>query len=222
MKFLISLIAFFIISFSAKGQTGQDLFFNEVTIFLNENGERISKEEFQKILKVNSSTFHRWEQIENDSIRIARLIPKTQTFTVSYPSIYKMVEEITQTSLPGNPIIIIHYNFYNDLCSPASGFNNWDTLRIRRNKRFSDNLSRRIEEQFPNVIALHFFEPGITIEPSQILKQYFYIDQDRFFRNTLFKILSSCGSIAIIRPGGSAVRFNGETSIPQIADSLFD
>ncbi len=220
MKFLITLFASFMIFASAKGQTGQDLFFNEVTIFLNENGENLSKEEFQKILKDNPSNYHRWEHIENDSIRIARLIPKKETLTVSYPTIYKAVEEITQTSLPGNPLIIIHYNFVNDLCSPASGYNNWDTLRIRRNKRFSDNLNRRIEKEYPNVIALHFFEPGIEIEPSQILKQYFHIDHTRFFRNTLFKIPSSCGSVAIIRPGGRAVIFNGETAIPELAGSL--
>lgn len=200
MRFLIYFIFFFIISASASGQTGQDIFYNEVTFFLNEKGENVSQADFEKILKENPSIYNRWDHIENDSIRIARLIPKKETFNVSYPDIYKALEEITQSSFPGNPLIIIHYNFVDDLCSSASGFNYWDTLRIRRNKRFSDNLTRRIENEYPNVIALHFFEPGITIEPSQILKQFFYIDQNRFFMRTLFKIPSSCGSVAIIKP----------------------
>lgn len=217
MRLLISFFAFFIISVSV---TGQDIFYNETNLFLDEKGESITQTEFEKLLKENPSTYHRWDQIENDSIHIARLIPKKETFNVSYPKIYKALEDLTQSTFQGNPLIIIHYNFVGDLCSPASGFNNWDTLRIRRNKRYSDNLNRRIEKEFPNVIALHFFEPGITIEPSQILKQYFHIDNSLFFRNTIFKTPSSCGSVAIIRPGGSVVIFNGETPIPEIADLL--
>lgn len=220
MKFLISLLAFLIISASATGQTGKDIFYNEVTFFLNEKGENISRAEFEIILKNNPSKFPRWDHIENDSIHVARIIPKEISINVSYPEIYKALEKITQTSFPGNPVIIIHYNFYNDLCSPASRFNKWDTLRIRRNKRFSDNLARRIENEFPNVVSLHFFELGIIIEPSQILKQFFYTDHSGFFRNTLFKIPSSCGSLAIIMPGGSVMIFNGETPIPEIADSF--
>ena len=204
------------------GQKGKDIFFNEVTFFLNEKGENIGQVEFEKILKENASEYNRWDQIENDSIRIARLIPKKVFLKVSYPEIYKGLEELTQTSFPGNPIIIIHYNYLNDLCSPAVGYNYWDTLRIRRNKRFSDNLNRRIEQEYPNVIALHFFEPGIEIEPSQILKQFFYIDKSGFFRNRIFRIPSSCGSVAIIKPGGNVIVFNGETPIPEISDSLDD
>src|SRR5690606_15587559 len=160
MKFRILLIFFFIFSVSAKGQTGQEIFYNEVTFFLNENGENLSQAEFEKILKEDASTYHRWDQIENDSIHIARLIPKKQNLNVSYPEIYKAIKEITKTNLPGNPLIIINYNYLDDLCSPAAGFNYWDTLRTRRSKRFSDNLIRRIEGVYPNVIALHFFEPG--------------------------------------------------------------
>ncbi|CAN5132585.1 hypothetical protein BH23BAC2_BH23BAC2_25650 [soil metagenome] len=222
MKFLIPLITLLLLGTKVQGQTMRGVFYNEVTFFLKENGESLSRAEFEKILKENASTYHRWDQIENDSIRISRLIPKKETFNVSYPEIYKALEVITQSTFQGNPLIIIHYNFVGDFCSPASGFNNWDTLRIRRNKRFSDNLNRRLENEFPNVIALHFFEPGITIEPSQILKQFFYIDHSGFFRNTLFKIPSSCGSIAIIMPGGNTTIFNGETSIPVIAGSLQD
>src|SRR5690606_24717915 len=220
MKVIISLIFFFVLNASAMGQTGKDIFFNEVTFFLNEKGENIGQVEFEKILKENAFEYNRWDNVENDSIRIARLIPKKQTLNVSYPEIYKTLKEITNSTFPGNPIIIIHYNYLNDLCSPAAGYNYWDTLRIRRNKRFSDNLNRRIEQDYPNVIALHFFEPGIEIEPSQILKQFFYIDQTGFFKNTIFKIPSSCGSIAIIKPGGNVIVFNGETPIPEISDSL--
>lgn len=210
--------------FSAEGtgQNRQDIFYNEVTFYLNEKGENLGRAQFEQILKENASSFHRWDQVENDSIRIARLIPKKESFNVSYPRIYKALEEITQTTYQGNPMIIIHYNFVNDLCSPASGYNYWNDLRIRRKKRFSDNLNRRLEKDFPNVVALHFFEPGITIEPSQILKQHFLIDNTLFFRNTIFKTQSSCGSVAIIRPGGNVVIFNGETPIPEISDSLED
>lgn len=220
MRFLIFLFTSFIVSASAKGQIQQDIFFNEITIFLNDKGENVSQAEFKKYLKENPATYHRWDQVENDSIRIARLIPKKETLNVSYPDIYKVLETITQTTFQGNPLIIIHYNFVDDLCSPASGYNNWNDLRIRREKRFADNLNRRLEKDFPNIIALHFFEPGIEFEPSQILKQYFYIDHNRFFRNTIFNIPSSCGSVAIIKPGGNAVIINGKTSIPDIADSL--
>jgi hypothetical protein len=220
MKLLSPLLVLFLISASSQSQTGQGLFLNEITFYLNENGENLSQAEFENILKENPSTYNRWDQIENDSIRIARLIPKKENFTVSYPKIYKELKEITQSTFPGNPLIIIHYNFVDDLCSPAAGYNYWDTLRIRRNKRFSDNLIRRLEKEYPNPIALHFFEPGIEMEPSQILKQYFYIDNSGFFRKNLFKIPSNCGSVAIIKPGGSVIIFNGETPIPEIADSL--
>ena len=222
MKFRMLLILFLIFSVSAASQTGQGIFYNEVTFFLNENGENVSQAEFEILLKENATSYHRWDQVENDSIRIARLIPKKQTFNVSYPEIFKAVKEHTQLTFPGNPLIIIHYNYLDDLCSPATGFNYWDTLRIRRSKRFSDNLIRRLEQDFPNVIALHFFELGIEIEPSQILKQFFYIDKTGYFRNKIFKTPSSCGSIALIRPGGRTIIFNGETPVPEIADAMKD
>lgn len=222
MKAIILSIIFFGLTASVSGQIGKDIFFNEVTFFLNEKGENIGQTQFERLLKEEASTYHRWDQVENDSIHIARLIPRKQNLVVSYPEIYKALKEITKTTLQGNPLVIIHYNFYNDLCSPATGYNNWDTLRIRRNKRFSDNLIRRLETEYPNVIALHFFEPGIEIEPSQILKQYFYIDKTRYFRKNLFKSPSSCGSIAIIKPGGRTIIFNGETPVPEIADALTD
>ncbi len=220
MRFSHSLLILILISASATAQTGQGIFLNEITFYLNEKGESLSQAEFEKLLKENPSAFNRWDQIENDSIRINRLIPKKETFNISYPEIYKELKEITQSTFPGNPLIVIHYNFVNDLCSPAAGYNYWDTLRIRRNKRFSDNLNRRLEKEYQNVIALHFFEPGIEIEPSQVLKQYFYIDHSGFFRKTLFKTPSACGSVAIIKPGGNVIIFNGETPIPEIADSL--
>lgn len=220
MRFLMFVIAFLIVTVSASGQTGRDIFYNEVNYFLDEKGDTLTQTEFEKLLKEANPSYHKWEKIEIDSTRISRLIPKKEAFNVSYPKIYNALEEITQSKFQGNPLIIIHYNFVDDLCSPASGYNYWDTLRVRRNQRFSDNLSRRIENEFPNVIALHFFEPGINIEPSQILKQYFYLDLSRFFRTTIFKNPSSCGSVAIIRPGGRTVVFNGETSIPVIAESL--
>src|SRR5690606_40011102 len=142
-----------------------------------------------------TSSHQRRNKQKNASILTAMIIPKKQNLNISYTKIFKSVNEHTQLNFPGNQLIIIHYNYFNDLCSPATGFNYWDTLRIRRNKRFSDNLNRRIEQEYPNVIALHFFEPGIEIEPSQILKQFFYIDNSSFFRNRIFKTPILCTSV---------------------------
>lgn len=218
MKIFLPLYLAFLVTISSSGQTGRDVFFNEHTFFLDQNGTSINKAEFEKILESDPLTYHRWDQLENDSVRIARLIPAKEEKTISYPSVYNALEKITGTSIQGNPVIIIFYNYFDDLCSRESGLNEWNTLQIRRNKRFSDNLKRMVQKQYPNVIAYHFFEPGISIEPSQILKQYFYIDKDRYFMNTLFNTKSSCGSVALILPGGNTVIHNGQTSIPVLAN----
>ncbi len=213
---LIALFSFQLIS----GQTGKDIFLNENTFYFDEKGSPITEEEFLSSLKNEPFEYHKWDQIENDSIRVSRLIPKKEELKISYPNLFQAVEKITNSSLPGNPVIIIFYNYLDDLCSPASSFNNWGTLRIRKEKRYSDNLKRRVEQQYPNVIAYHLFEPGITIEPSQLHKEYFLIDKDHFFRKTLFKTQSSCGSIALVFPGGRTIIHNGETPVPVIIDSL--
>ncbi len=222
MKLLFTFLSSFIFSISTSGQTDNDIFYNEITFFLTENGSPLTQAEFEEILKNNAAKYHRWDQMENDSIRIARLIPRKEEIKVSYPDFFEAIEGITNTSLPGNPVMVIFYDYLDDICSPASAFNQWGTLRIRREKRFSDNLKRRIEQDYPNVIAYHLFEPGIYIEPSQVLKQYFFIDKNQYFRQNLFRTQSTCGSIAIIKPGGKTVIYHGETSIPILAESLQD
>lgn len=220
MKLLFTLLSAFLFTISTSGQTVNDIFYNEITFFLNENGTSLTQGEFEEILKNNPATYNRWDQMENDSIRIARLIPRKEELTISYPEIYQVIEGITNTSIPGNPVIIIFYDYLDDICSPPSAFNQWGTLRIRKEKRFSDNLKRKIEKDYPNVIAYHFFEPGIYIEPSQLLKQYFYIDKNQYFRQNLFRTQSTCGSIAIIKPGGKTIIHHGETSISILTESL--
>ncbi|HSI69237.1 MAG TPA: hypothetical protein VK941_03325 [Gillisia sp.] len=220
MKINLLLLSVFLFANSIYGQTGRDIFLYETTFYFNETGTSISEEEFRTVLKDNPETYHSWDQIENDSIRISRIIPRKQEFKISYPDIFQAVEKTTNSSIPGNPVIIILYNYLNDFCSPASSFNSWGTLRIRREKRFSDNLKRRIQQQYPNVIAYHIFEPGITIEPSQLHKEHFFIDREHFFRKSLFRTQSSCGSIAIIKPGGKTIIHHGETSVPVITASL--
>lgn len=222
MKVTLTLIFTLLFVLTTSGQTQRDIFLYEITYHLNEDGSALSPEEFQRILRENPEEYHRWDQIENDSIRISRLIPKKEEIQVSYPDLFQAVEKSTNSTLPGNPVIIIFYNYFNDFCSPASSFNEWGTLRIRGDKRFSDNVKRRIQQQYSNVIAYHFFEPGIDIEPSQVLKEHFFIDENQFLRKSLFKTQSSCGSIAIIKPGGKTIIHNGETSVSLLAASLND
>lgn len=220
MKITLFLFLAFLFIQSVNGQTGRDIFLYETTFYFDESGSSLTEAEFQNILKENPEEYHMWDQVENDSIRVSRLIPKKERLKVSYPDVFQSIEKITGNAIAGNPLIIIFYNYANDFCSPASSFNNWDTLRIRREKRNSDNLKRRIQQQYPNVIAYHLFEPGITIEPSQLHKEYFFIDRDHHFRKILFKTQSSCGSIAVIKPGGETIIHNGETSVPVITASL--
>ncbi|MCM4159856.1 hypothetical protein FHG64_05275 [Antarcticibacterium flavum] len=222
MKIILFLFLAFLFIHPVKGQTGRDIFLYETTFYFDQNGSPLTEAEFQNALKENPAEFHMWDQIENDSVRVSRLIPKKEKLKVSYPDVFKSVEKITGSSLAGNPVIIIFYDYTNDLCSPASSFNNWDTLRIRKDKRAADNLKRRIQQQYPNVIAYHFFEPGITIEPSQLHKEYFFLDRDHYFRKGLFKTQASCGSIAIIKPGGATIIHHGETAVPVITSSLFE
>ena len=123
MKLLFTFLSSFIFSISTSGQTDNDIFYNEITFFLTENGSPLTQAEFEEILKNNASTYHRWDQMENDSIRIARLIPRKKEIKVSYPDFFEAIEGITNTSLPGNPVIVIFYDYLDDICSPASAFN---------------------------------------------------------------------------------------------------
>lgn len=220
MKINLFIFLALLVCNSVNAQTGRDIFLYETKFYFDEDGSSVTEAEFKNTLQNNPADYHRWDQIEHDSIRISRLIPKKEELMVSYPDIFQAVETSTGSSLSGNPLIIIFYNYLNDFCSPPSSFNFWDTLRIRREKRNSDNLKRRIQNQYPNVIAYHFFEPGITIEPSQLHKEYFLIDRDLIFREILFQTQSACGSIAIIEPGGKTIIHHGETSVPVITASL--
>ena len=135
--------------------------------------------------------------------------PKYSTYKVDYSIFKSEIEKITYKKYPDSTIFLIDFNYLDDTCSDWFS-NNLSSEKINLRKSFYSSLKTEIERK-SNVIFLCFFENGIILKNRpESKKEYFFSDQNNFFRKNIFINSTICGSYGLIKPNGQTLIRNGE------------
>ena len=82
--------------------------------------------------------------------------------------------------------------------------------KINSRKNFNNPIKRKLERN-SNVIFLCLFENKIILKNRPKSKsEYFFSDQNNFFKSNLFLHPTLCGSFGLIKPNGETLVRNGE------------
>lgn len=188
---------------------------------MDEEGKSISKDYYQKTVRDKSVNYYSWFYFAKDTSIVRKLVNvEDQRRQVSYPAFVNKLEELTGRKFPVNSVFLLTYRHLNDLCSLKVKINSLNRFQIRNNKRYHNHLVKTAKEHYENVVILHFYEEGISINPSRILKKYFHVDKSNFLKQTLFTKPVLCGSSAAIMPGGRTLLRYSEMSSYSLADAL--
>jgi hypothetical protein len=179
------------------------------TIYLDENGSKISETEFQNKWHNEELFLSRWDSLGSGKKQYARL--KKDLYlkgNFNYTEIKKNLEQLINRSIPDSIYILIEYYYKDDLCTPTWD-NKWTTNDILDRKEFLDPIHSALENN--NIIFIALFEKGIILNNSaNDDSEYFYSDYTNYFKEKLFKNPTLCGSEAIIKPNGQTLIRNGE------------
>ena len=189
-------------------------------VHLDETGKLLSSEDFQARWRNPDIQYTRWDYM-SDSARVATLShPVYQRLEISYSSFRFNLEKITGKEIPENTIFLLDYTYLNDLCSSKST-NNWKKNVVKSRKEFLRPIKTEIENTYPEILYLKFFEEGITLQNDPTsTEEYFFMDFNNFLKNSLFRNPSFCGSFALVKPNGQVLIRNGESRADYIADHL--
>lgn len=178
-------------------------------IYFDENGNKINKSKFLKNWRDKDLLLSRWDSLGNDGKRYVRLKKDLYLKAKSdYNYINKELEKLTNKSIPENTILLLNFNFKDDLCT-SRWDNNWTKNDIQIRKHFLDPIKATIEKD--SIIYLVLFEKGMIVKNNTKRKnEYFFLDENSFFRKNIFKNPTLCGSFALIKPNGQTLIRNGE------------
>ena len=127
------------------------------------------------------------------------------------------IEKITNRTYSDSTFFLINFNYLDDPCSDWFS-NEMNIEKINSRKNFNNPIKRKLERN-SNVIFLCLFENKIILKNRPKSKnEYFFSDQNDFFRNNLFLYPTLCGSFGLIKPNGEALVRNGEYR----PDSMFE
>lgn len=210
-------------------ETGKEISIKKSTVFenrekwvyLDQNGDRITAEEFQQKWRNKENNLVRYDYIAIDTGRIATLKePVYSRYIVSYSKVVDKFEEITGKTFPANTIFFINYTYRDDLCSQESS-NNISKHKIASRKVFFKPRLDEIRSRNKEIVFLSFYENGIHLQNSpEKPEEYFYMDKENFLRENLFLTQTFCGSFALIKPNGQTLVRNGESSLWYIEQHL--
>ena len=143
--------------------------------------------------------------------------PKYSTYKVDYKIIKTEIEKITNKTYSDSTIFLINFNYLDDPCSDWFS-NEMNIEKINSRKNFNNPIKRKLERN-SNVIFLCLFENKIILKNRPKSKsEYFFSDQNNFFKSNLFLHPTLCGSFGLIKPNGETLIRNGEYR----PDSMFE
>ena len=188
---------------------------------LDIEGKEIKRKEFDKLWRNRDSAYSRWDYETKDSSRVARLIPQYQQGVINRNDLKEYLEKVTNKKFADSTIFFISYTFTNDLCSPQYSTNNYTKEVIDHWKNLTDARKASIEENYPDIVRLNFFEQGIKLQnaPSDST-EYYYSDKENLLREIIFRNPAFCGSRALIKPNGQTVVYNGESISTQVVQLI--
>ncbi|MGB7787100.1 MAG: hypothetical protein WBL27_13445 [Salinimicrobium sp.] len=178
--------------------------------YYDETGTLTTQENFIQKWRDKENGHARWDVIQDGERKIALSSPLFSTYLIEYSPLLRNLERITGRRFAVNSVIVLAYEYADDLCSSRSS-NTWNKRKIGNRKSFLQPIREDVLGVSKNVIYLHLFEEGIELKNDPANNdEYFFVDKDNFFRNNIFRDPSFCGSFALIKPNGQVLVRNGE------------
>lgn len=201
-------LLFSILAFSQNVDRNKD-------IYLDSNDRVVTQKEFRS----QWSNKARWDYINEQGNRVNTLHDTVFiVFEAEYEILKNKIESITAKRIPPNSTILIEYYFLNDLCASSNSDNNWTKYRIRKRKNFLKSYKEELEKN-SDIFVVFLFEEGIKLNSNpEKESEYFYTDQNNYFRDSIFLNPTLCGSFALIKPSGEILVRNGENRIDMFND----
>lgn len=185
----------------------------------DENGNALNKKDYYAKWRNKDLSYSTWLHVNEKGITHHTL--KQDLFlkgVFKYEEIKTQMETLLNRKIPDSNTILIEYRYKDDLCT-SRWDNTWTQVEIIDRKNFLDPLRRDIERK--NITYIVLFEAGMTLKNNPRKKnEYFFIDNENYFRNKLFKSPTLCGSFALIKSNGQVVIRNGEHRADMMAKLL--
>ena len=201
MKKVLLFLMFFTVSLSAQT--------SKAKYWLDPEGKEI-KNKYMRLLSEeypdNSMAFRK---TADSGVVYQFNAPKYSTYKVDYKAIKNEIEKITNRTYSDSTIFLINFNYLDDPCSDWFS-NEMNIEKINSRKNFNNPIKRKLERN-SNVIFLCLFENKIILKNRPKSKsEYFFSDQNNFFKSNLFLHPTVCGSFGLIKPNGETLVRNGE------------
>ncbi|WP_133085471.1 hypothetical protein [Winogradskyella aurantia] len=136
-----------------------------------------------------------------------------------YNLIKTELEKIIPYTVTDSSTIIIEYYFKDDLCSDPHKDNKWTSSEISERKSFLNPIKKDLRNR--GIFFISLFEKGIKLRNRPTSKnEYFFVDENNFFKENLFKSPTTCGSHAAIKTNNQTLVQNGENRADYFAENL--
>lgn len=206
IKYLLLLAFMFSFNFSLS----------QKAVYIDEKGDTLRKKIFLNKWRDKELRLIRWDSVGTKNKRICTLKKGLyQKAIIDFSIFKKELENITNFKIKDSSTILIHYVYKDDLCT-ANSDNKWTKREILERKIFLEPIKLNLNESGITFICL--FEKGILLKNKLDNEgEYFFMDQNNYFKSNIFLNKVLCGSYAIIKPNGQTIIRNGESRADRIA-----
>ncbi|MBO6880683.1 hypothetical protein [Winogradskyella sp.] len=189
-------------------------------IYIDEKGDTLSKSEIKPKLNKLGNTLNSWTYIGKDGKKYIKLSDKVYLKgNFDYEMIKTEIEKITNLELADSVTIIIQYYYKDDFCTDERKDNVWSRGEINRRKSFIKPIKKFINAK--DMFFISLFEKGIELKNKKN-NEYFFSDENNFFRDNIFLNPTTCGSYAAIKSNGETLIRNGEYRADWFSNHLID
>lgn len=199
-----------------------NLVYGQKRIFIDTNGDTLARSEIKLKKNELGKSITSWSYIGNDNkvyVKLSENIYLKGIF--DYQMIKVEIENITNSKLNDSTTILIKYFHKDDLCTEERKDNTWSKIEIKNRKSFLRPIKKEISDKGIYFICL--FEKGIDLKNKKNSeKEYFFSDENSFFKDNIFLESFTCGSYAAIKPNGETLIRNGEYRADWFSNHLED
>ncbi|WP_452225122.1 hypothetical protein [Lacinutrix chionoecetis] len=193
--------------------------YSQKNIYIDEVGDTIRKGKYYKKWKKKKLLLSAWHYKDEHGTKYHTL--KKNLYlkgTYNYGEIKSKIEELTKYKIPDSSVLLISYRFKDDYCVP-SPINNITKDEISKRKEHLSNLQNKMSKK--GAFYLSLFENGIVLHNEANEKQeYYFNDNDNFFKEKFFVNPALCGAFALIKTNGNYIVRNGEYRSDWMLDHL--
>jgi len=189
---------------------------SQKAIYIDEKGDTLTKKNFLNKWRNKELGLIRWDSVGSKNKRICTLKKGLyQKAVIDFSILKQEIESITNLKIKDSSTILIHYVYKDDLCTSNSD-NKWTKREILERKLFLEPIKQNLNESSITFICL--FEKGVLLKNKLDSEgEYFFTDQNNYFKSNIFLNRVLCGSYAVIKPNGQTIIRNGESRADGIA-----